>query len=741
MATVKDIQVKSLVEITSALSSSLNLESTLEAILNVLSDSLEMQRGTITLVDPNTNELRIEVAQGLSRQEKERGRYMIGEGITGRVVETGEPMIVEDIGAEPLFLNRTQARKNLAERKFAFLCVPVIVGSKVIGALSVDRLFKGSVSYEEDIKLLMIIASMVGQAVRIRELAEKDKQAVVFENIKLRQELKGKYQFDNIVYSSRVMESVLEGAIQVAASQAAVMLRGESGTGKELIASAIHYASPRADKPFIKVACAALPENLLESELFGYERGAFTGAMERKIGRFELAGQGTIFLDEIGDLTPATQVKLLRVLQEKEFERLGGTQTIKMNARVVCATHRDLEEMVKSGKFREDLFYRINVFPVLIPPLRERKEDILVLVDHFINKFKKENKKKVRGVSRAALDVLMAYRWPGNVRELENVIERAIILCQKELITPAELPANIAAKETIELPAAGATLPEIIETIEKQNIREALEKYKTQRNAAKALGLTERMLGYKIKKYKIIACLIGFLLSSVSASFASLDDISLGYVSRYVWRGFELNSMQPAIQPGLTFSLGREEVTLQFWGSYNIGNVTKRELTELDAYLNYSSTYQDWLDWYFSYAYYTFPNLTGAAGKSGEIFLGLTQTQAPFAPTLTISYDHDQGKGLYVQLGGKQEIGPVTAGLTVGYNGGQWGAQPGVSDGSLSLSSKLNFGSGVLVPSLNYAVFTPDIAALNVATGGNADTGSFWFGVTYSNTQTPGDYK
>ena len=463
--------------------------------------------------------------------------------------------------------------------------------------------------------------------------------------------------------------------------------------------------------------------------------------MERKVGRFELAGQGTIFLDEIGDLTPATQVKLLRVLQEKEFERLGGTQTIKMNARVVCATHRDLEEMVKSGKFREDLFYRINVFPVLIPPLRERKEDILVLVDHFINKFKKENKKKVRGVSRAALDVLMAYRWPGNVRELENVIERAIILCQKELITPAELPANIAAKETIELPAAGATLPEIIETIEKQNIREALEKYKTQRNAAKALGLTERMLGYKIKKYKIIACLIGFLLSSVSASFASLDDISLGYVSRYVWRGFELNARQPAIQPGLTFSLGREELTLQFWGSYNIGNVTKRELTELDAYLNYSSTYQDWLDWYFSYAYYTFPNLTGAAGKSGEIFLGLTQTQAPFAPTLTISYDHDQGKGLYVQLGGKQEIGLVTAGLTVGYNGGQWGAQPGVSDGSLSLSSKLNFGSGVLVPSLNYAVFTPDIAALNVATGGNADTGSFWFGVTYSNTQTPGDYK
>lgn len=503
MANVNDRQVKVLVEITSALSSSLNLEKTLDAILNVLSDSLEMQRGTVTLVDPNTNELRIEVAQGLTREEKERGRYKIGEGITGRVVATGEPMIVQDIGAEPLFLNRTQARKELAERKFAFLCVPIKVSNKVIGALSVDRLFKGSVSHEEDTKLLMIIASLVGQAVKIRELAEKDKQAVVYENLKLRQELKEKYQFGKIVYGSRVMEAALAGAMQVAESQASVVLRGESGTGKELIASAIHYASPRSGKPFIKVACAALPENLLESELFGYERGAFTGALERKAGRFELADQGTIFLDEIGDLTPATQVKLLRVLQEKEFERLGGTQTIKINVRVICATHRNLEEMVKQGKFREDLFYRINVFPIFIPPLRERKEDILLLADYFINKFKKENKKKVKGVSRAALDVLMAYGWPGNVRELENVVERAVILSQKELITPQELPANLGAQEATLLPAAGASLPEIVESIEKQRIREALEKYKTQRNAAKALGITERMLGYKIKNYSI----------------------------------------------------------------------------------------------------------------------------------------------------------------------------------------------------------------------------------------------
>ncbi|HVN67244.1 MAG TPA: sigma 54-interacting transcriptional regulator [Candidatus Sulfotelmatobacter sp.] len=503
MSPTKDISVKVLVEVSDALASSLGIEQALNVILNILTDQLKMQRGTITLVDPATNELHIEVAQGLSPDEKERGRYQIGEGITGKVVETGQPMVVKDIGAEPLFLNRTQARKELKERKFAFLCVPIKVGNKVVGALSVDHLFRGDISYEEDIKLLTIIASMVGQAVRVRELAERDKQTVVFENLKLKRQLQGKYKFGNIVYTSRAMETMLEAALQVADTQATVMLLGESGTGKELVASAIHYASPRNGKPFIKVACAALPENLLESELFGYEKGAFTGALERKAGRFELASGGTLFLDEIGDLTLPTQVKLLRVLQEKEFERLGGTQTVKIDVRVICATHRGLEELVKERKFREDLYYRINVFPVTLPPLRDRKEDIPLLVDHFIHKFKLENKKKIKGLNRAALDLLMAYRWPGNVRELENVMERAVVLCQKELITAAELPSNLSSGAETSGPDEGTSLPEIVASLEKQRITEALEKHKTQRQAAKALGLTERMLGYKILKYKI----------------------------------------------------------------------------------------------------------------------------------------------------------------------------------------------------------------------------------------------
>jgi len=503
MSPIRDIKVKVLVDISNALSSSLDLEKTLYLILKVLSDSLKMNRGTITLVDPATNELRIEVAQGLTKNEMERGRYKIGEGVTGRVVQSGEAMVVPDVGANPLFLNRTNARKNLKEREYAFLCVPIKIGNKVVGALSVDHLFRGDISYEEDIKILTIVAAMVGQAVRIRDIAESDKQMVVSENIKLKQQLKGKFKFGNIMFSSSLMEEALQSARQVAQTQATVLIRGESGTGKELVASAIHFSSHRSDKPFIKVACASLPENLLESELFGYEKGAFTGAHDRKLGRFELANQGTIFLDEIGDLTLSTQVNLLRVLQEREFERLGGTETVKIDVRVICATHRNLESMVKEDRFREDLFYRINVFPIILPPLRDRKEDIPLLVAHFIHKLNRKNKKDISEISRPALDVLMSHNWPGNVRELENAVERAVIMCPKGMILPRHLPLNLVKGET-NVNVSGSTLSELIESIEKQKIEDALNKYKTQRKAAKALGITERMLGYKIKNYKIV---------------------------------------------------------------------------------------------------------------------------------------------------------------------------------------------------------------------------------------------
>jgi Nif-specific regulatory protein len=274
-----------------------------------------------------------------------------------------------------------------------------------------------------------------------------ERSQLLEENVHLRQELKSRYSFQGIVGSSSKMQEVFKIVERVANSNATVLIRGESGTGKELIARAIHYSSPRAAKPFIAVSCAALPETLLESELFGYEKGAFTGAVGQKAGRFELAHQGTLFLDEIPEISPAMQVKLLRVLQEREFERVGGTKTIRVDVRLIAATNRDLEQLVAEGHFRPDLYYRLQVIQIFLPPLRERTEDIPLLVQHFIEKYNKENGKSVKGVSNETMDILMKYHWPGNVRELENVIERGVVLADTdaELITPDLLPSGLVA--------------------------------------------------------------------------------------------------------------------------------------------------------------------------------------------------------------------------------------------------------------------------------------------------------
>jgi Nif-specific regulatory protein len=293
-------------------------------------------------------------------------------------------------------------------------------------------------------------------------------------------------------------------------------LRGETGTGKELVAHAIHYNSHRAKGPFIKVSCAALPETLLESELFGYEKGAFTGAAARKLGRFEMADGGTLFLDEIGDISASTQIKLLRALQEREFERVGGTETIRIDVRVIAATNRDLEKAIQEKQFREDLYYRLNVVPILLPSLRERREDIPLLVSHFLKKAGLENGKKVKYVSDAAMEYLMNYNWPGNIRELENAVERAVIHCKSDTLEadlfpipgPKGHPVTIQLQpsriRSVEGEAAEAdrNLPEAVEELEKKLIREAFQKTGgNQRKAAKALGVTERILGYKAKLY------------------------------------------------------------------------------------------------------------------------------------------------------------------------------------------------------------------------------------------------
>jgi two-component system NtrC family response regulator len=327
------------------------------------------------------------------------------------------------------------------------------------------------------------------------------------ENRELKEQLREKFKVDFIVSASRRMEEALNLIGRVSQSTATVLILGESGTGKELIARAIHYSSARADKPFVKVNCAALPENLLESELFGHEKGAFTGAVARRIGRFEQADQGSIFLDEIGDLSPALQMKLLRVLQEKEFERLGSNQTIKSDVRVIAATNRNLEEAIKKGTFREDLYYRLNVVTISLPPLRERKEDIPLLMEHFLKKYNRENNKKVNSLSKEARDLLLRHEYPGNVRELENIIERAVVLCRGETLTTQDLPLNLRDSKTeaaLERAREGRNLPDTLEEIERQLIAKALERSGgVQTKAAEELGISERVLRYKMKKYLI----------------------------------------------------------------------------------------------------------------------------------------------------------------------------------------------------------------------------------------------
>ncbi len=488
-----------LYEITQVLTAPGPLPRSLQQILQILAQRMGMCRGTITILNPETSELQIEVAQGLTAAARRRGRYKLGEGITGRVVETGEPAVVPRVSQEPLFLNRTRSRGQEKD-EISFLCVPVKINHQTIGALSVDRLHR-NLNLDKDLRLLTIIASIIAQAVNTLLLIDREKDRLRDENIKLKGELQERYQVGNIVGTSSRMRQVFEMVQRVAKSNATILIRGESGTGKELVASALHYSSQRASKPFIKVNLAALPETLVESELFGHERGAFTGALQRKQGRFELAQGGTIFLDEIGDLTPNVQLKLLRVIQEREFTRLGGTSTLKADVRLITATHRDLERAVAEGAFREDLYYRLNVFPIYLPPLRERRADIPLLAEHFLGKYAGEHQKKGLRLSTPALDLLMQYPWPGNVRELENIVERAVLVCDEDTILSVHLPRSLQRQE----PGEGRNgLAMQVANLEKELISEALRQTRgNQSQAAKMLNTSLRILGYKIKQYAL----------------------------------------------------------------------------------------------------------------------------------------------------------------------------------------------------------------------------------------------
>ena len=495
-------KLSTLLEASQALSATLDLTEALQRVLEILGRHHGAIRSTVVLLNEDTGEVELEASAGAVTPGR-RVRYRLGEGITGQVVQTGKPIVVPRVSREPLFLNRAADRPELRDQELTYISAPISLEGRTVGAVGIDLRYKADRDYNRTAKFLGVVGSMIAQAVKVHRLIQADKQLLVDENTHLRQELQERYDFSNLVGTSGPMRQVYEQVSQVARTNTTVLLRGESGTGKELIAHAIHYNSSRAKKPFIKVSCAALPQDLIESELFGYEKGAFTGAVGSKKGRFELADGGTLFLDEIGELNLSTQVKLLRVLQEREFERLGSTTTIRANIRLVAATNKDLERAIAAGEFREDLYYRLNVFAIFVPPLRDRKPDILLLADHFVEKFTREHGKKVKRISTPAIDMLASYHWPGNVRELANAIERAVVVCDGQVVHAHHLPPTL---QTAEASGTQQTTPlrNSLEAFEKDALLDALKSARGNRaKAARLISTTERIFNYRVKKYGI----------------------------------------------------------------------------------------------------------------------------------------------------------------------------------------------------------------------------------------------
>lgn len=499
----KELEI--LYKISHALAQQTDLSHLLQDIMDIIENEMQMQRVTLAMRRPDSDIFEIHAASGLSREEQKRGLYQLGEGITGRVAQTAEAMAVMDITKDPRFLNRTKTRGNEA---LSFLCVPIIHQNIVIGTMSMDRApIQDEQELKRDLAFLKLLASLLAEAVsRIREVMQ-ERSHLFAENKRLRQQLDERYYPKDIIGNCSAMRQVYEQISQVANSSATVLIRGESGTGKELVARAIHSISPRKDKAFICVNCAALPESLIESELFGHEKGSFTGAHNQRKGRFELAQNGTIFLDEIGELSQAVQVRLLRILQERTFERVGGTETINLNVRIIAATNRNLEDAISENHFREDLYYRLNVFPIILPPLRERRSDIILLADHFIQKYNTLYSREIKRISTAAIDMMMQYHWPGNVRELENCIERSILMARDDVIHSYTLPPSLQTSEetgTAIFSSEGTSLKDLLDAYEKELIIDALKKNNGIASAAaKDLHTTQRIINYAIKRLNI----------------------------------------------------------------------------------------------------------------------------------------------------------------------------------------------------------------------------------------------
>jgi len=495
-------------EIAKVLGGGGELESIMNTILEILETDAGMNRGTISILKPGNTELAVDASRGLTQEEKKRGIYKLGEGITGQVVASGKPIAVPRVAEDPSFLDKTGARNKAGNEGLSFLCVPIKADNVVVGALSVDRVAtKQPKDLNEELRFLEAVSDLIAQVVLARRRKSQWITALEEENIQLKKtldRLEEKGKSDEMIGNSGSMRELYRQIAQVAPSPTTVLIRGETGTGKELVARAVHEKSSRYGGPFIAVNCAALPESLLESELFGHEKGSFTGATSKHIGRFEAAHGGTLFLDEIGEMSPSAQSRLLRAIQEKEIQRIGSTSQISVDVRLICATNRNLEDDVKEAKFREDLYYRINVFTIYIPPLRERGADIMLLADYFVKKYSEQHGKTIERLSTPAIDMLAAYHWPGNVRELENVMERAALVSTGEVIEGHDLPPSLQMKDISTQGKRKGTFESLVAAYEKELITDALKDTKgNQTKAAQLLGTTKRVIQYKIKQYGI----------------------------------------------------------------------------------------------------------------------------------------------------------------------------------------------------------------------------------------------
>lgn len=496
-----------LLKISHTLESSLQLEDVLRPVLQYLAETMDLRRSTLSIVNPQTGTLELSETIGLPRNESPAEYMEAHRSFFNEVVQKATSLIIPDIAANDKLKTRFDASDSdhTHDDHIALICVPIKSGNEVLGILSVEKKTAKKVSLQTDIHLLTLISRVIAQALVFRIKIAERFNALEAENERLQKQIKtNAHRPATIIGNSSAMLEVYENITQVAPTHATVLIRGESGVGKELVAKAIHDQSDRKDKPFVKFNCAALSDSIIESELFGHEKGSFTGAHAKRLGRFEAADGGTIFLDEIGDISPAVQVKLLRVIQEREFERVGGNDSIQVDVRIVAATSRDLESMLNAQRFRSDLYYRLNVFPIYIPALRERRSDILQLADFFVEKYNSSNEKTLNRISSAAIDLLHSYHWPGNVRELENVIERSVILAGGNSIEAIHLPPTLQKSElSVNTPTTG-TLETAVAAVEREMIVNALKEHQgNMSRAARELDISERIMGLRIKKYQI----------------------------------------------------------------------------------------------------------------------------------------------------------------------------------------------------------------------------------------------